>query len=170
MPSADDRDRLLAELRQARDDFSAAMAQADPELLTAPGLVGDWSARELVAHLAHWCDWGSTCMEAAAGGGLASVASDEWDVDAQNAEVARWAADRTMAEVLDREAAAYERFALRLSTLDPPLLAEEAPWGGTLETVVLENGAEHYAEHTAHVRDWFVADDADEPDDDAPAP
>ena len=32
----------------------AALADADPQLLTAPGLTGEWSARELIAHLGYW--------------------------------------------------------------------------------------------------------------------
>lgn len=147
--------RLLAELDAARAELSAALEDADPALLTAPGLLGEWSARELVAHLAHWDDWGSTCLAAASEGGLGALASDTWDVDVQNREVAREVASLSMSAVCDREASSYERFVQWLAALEPSVLDVAAPWGGTVETIVRENGADHYAEHSAHLRAWF---------------
>ena len=155
---------LRRDLDAAREDLSAALAGADPTLLTVPGLVGTWSARELVAHLAHWADWASTCLEAAVAGGLEGLASDNWDVDGQNADVADEVASLTMSAVRDREAASYERLVERLAGLDPALLGMPAPWGGTVEDIVIENGPGHYAEHAEHVRAWFSGD-ADEDDD-----
>jgi Mycothiol maleylpyruvate isomerase N-terminal domain len=163
----------LAELRrefaQTREELSAALANADPALLTAPGLVGEWSARELVAHLAHWNDWASRCLTAAVEGNLDGLVTDEWDVDAQNATVAREAAALTMSEVRGREAESYERLASLLAAVDPSVLAVETPWGGTIEATVIENGPGHYAEHARHVGDWFAGADADDDEDDAVA-
>lgn len=162
---------LLADADAARDEASAALGDADPTLLTAPGLIGEWSARELVAHLAHWDDWASTCLDAASRGTLAELASDSWDVDAQNAAVAEQVASLPMSAVRDGEAQSYQRFVDRLSALHPSLLDLAAPWGGTVETIVRENGPDHYAEHAAHLRAWFGADDeADGDDDHAAAP
>lgn len=157
---------LARELDAAREELSAALAAADPALLTTPGLVGDWSARELVAHLAHWDDWASTCLEALAADGLETLVTDEWDVDAQNADVAAEVASLTMSAVRDREAASFERFAGLLADLDASLLATPAPWGGTVESIVRENGSEHYAEHAEQIHAWFAAAAGDEDDDD----
>ena len=160
---------LRRELAQARDELSAALAAADPALLTAPGLVGEWSARELVAHLAHWNDWASTCLAAAADGQLGDLVTDTWDVDAQNAEVARDVASMPMSAIRDREADSYARLDERLSAFDPSLLEMPAPWGGTVEGIVIENGPAHYAEHVRHVRDWFAGADEDDEDEEPPA-
>ena len=168
--TVDRRTELRNELDAARDELSAALEAADPALHTVPGLVGEWSARELVAHLAHWADWASTCLDAAAANGsLEGVGSDDWDVDGQNAAVAAEVAGLPMSAVRDREAESYERLTERLASLDPALLAVPAPWGGTLDTIVVENGPGHYAEHAEHVRAWFAADAADAPDDDEDA-
>jgi hypothetical protein len=163
--SVDRLTELRRELDARREELSAALAAMDPALLTAPGLVGEWSARELVAHLAHWDDWASTCLAAAVEGRLEELVTDTWDVDAQNAEVARDAAPLPMSAVRDREAESYERLADRLSTLDPSVLAMPAPWGGTIESIVIENGPGHYAEHVRHVRDWFAGPDEEDNDD-----
>jgi hypothetical protein len=156
-----DRAGLVAELHAARDAFSAALEAVDPGLIDAPGLVGTWNARQLVAHLAHWDDWASACLDAVSGPGLQTIVTDEWDVDAQNAEVAARAAPRSFDAIRDEEAAAFERFSALLADLDPALLDREAPWGGSVGTIVRENGPDHYAEHTAHLRAWFGEDEGD---------
>jgi hypothetical protein len=160
-----DPDRLLAEMHESRDSFSAALEAIDPALYDAPGLVGDWNARQLVAHLAHWNDWGSTCLEAAAGEGLEGLVTGEWDVDAQNAEVAARAEARSFEDIRDEEATSFERFAVLLGETESGLLERAAPWGGTVETIVRENGPAHYAEHAAQLRSWFGTEDDTEDDD-----
>ena len=153
-----DRDALLDALHAAREAFSAALSEVDPALLDAPGLVGDWNARQLVAHLSHWNAWASTCLRAAGADGLGGIVTGEWDVDAQNAEVASRALLRSFREVRDEEAASFDEFAALLGGLDPALLERPAPWGGTVEAIVRENGPDHYAEHAAHLRAWFGVD------------
>jgi hypothetical protein len=158
-------DRLAAELSAARDEFSAALERVDAELLTTPGLAGDWSAREVVAHLAHWDRWATRCVEHPTTDGLASLVTGGWDVDAQNAEVAARAAGLSMEAVRDEEADAYAAFAAALAALgDDAGLDVAAPWGGTLEIVIRENGPDHYREHSDHLRAWFAADEEDEED------
>lgn len=156
---------LLAELDAARDAFSEALSGADAELLVAPGLVGDWSARELIAHLAHWDRWAATCLEHPSTDGLGSLMTGEWDVDAQNAEVAARASGMSLDRVRDDEAEAFAAFRERLAALDGSALDVEAPWGGTLETIVRENGPDHYRPHAEEVAAWFAVDD-EAPDDD----
>jgi hypothetical protein len=155
---------LVAELDATRDAFSDALAGADAQLLTAPGLVGDWSARELIAHLAHWDRWATTCLEHPSPDGLASLVTGEWDVDAQNAEVAAGAAGMSLDAVRDDEAEAFAAFRERLASLDDAALDVQAPWGGTLETVVRENGPDHYRPHAEEVAAWFGGGDDDTDD------
>lgn len=45
---------LIDELEAARSDLFAALDAVDPGSLTTPGLIGEWSGRELVAHLGYW--------------------------------------------------------------------------------------------------------------------
>lgn len=47
-------DRLVEELRAARGEFLAALDRLEPAALDRPELVGEWGARELVAHLGYW--------------------------------------------------------------------------------------------------------------------
>lgn len=159
---------LAAELAEAREAFSAALERMDPELLTTPGLVREWSAREVVAHLAHWDRWATRCLEHPTAEGLASLITGEWDVDGQNAEVVARAMGRQMNAVRDEEADAYAAFVTALEGLEADAALDVVtPWGGTLETIVRENGPDHYRRHAAGVLAWFSDEDETEPEGDS---
>src|SRR4051794_4163137 len=48
------RDELLAALEAARAKLDAALEGMSAEDLTAPGPVGDWSVKDLLAHITSW--------------------------------------------------------------------------------------------------------------------
>lgn len=153
---------LLADLQAARDEFMAALADVEPSLLTAPGLVGDWSARELLAHLGYWAGHAAEALHHAEMDRTADFGEDEFDVDERNAVVARVAAETELSVVRQREEAAFEALVLRLERADPAWLDEKVSFGDTLEQVILDDGPEHYREHTLDLRAWFTgAEDAD---------
>ena len=154
--SDDRRDALVNELQAARDAFVGAVADVDPDLFTAPGLVGDWSARDLVAHVAFWSDHGADALELAASGKGGDFDYDSSQTDAINEEVFAGSSTLTPMEAYEREQVAFERFRDVLSGLDPTLLDLELGNGDTVENVIRYDGPDHYAEHTDHLRAWFT--------------
>jgi hypothetical protein len=150
------RDALVAQLVAARDAFVGAVADVDPDLFTAPGLVGDWSARDLVAHVAFWSDHGAEAVELAASGEGGDFDYDSSQTDAINEEVFAGASTLTPMEAYEREQVAFERFRDDLAALDPALLELALGNGDTVEKVVRYDGPDHYAEHTEHIRAWFT--------------
>ena len=56
---------LLAELAAEHDAFVAALEAVDLELVTAPGVVEDWSVRDLVVHVAFWAEHASDALRLA---------------------------------------------------------------------------------------------------------
>jgi len=149
------RDKLVAELQDAREAFVGAVADVDPDLFTAPGLVGDWSARDLVAHVAFWSDHGADALELAASGKGGDFDYDSSQTDAINEEVFAGASTLTPMEAYEREQVAFERFRDDLAELDPALLEVTLGNGDTVEKVVRYDGPDHYAEHAEHIRAWF---------------
>ncbi len=158
---------ILDELRVERDAFFAALDDMDPALLTAPGLVGTWSAKELIAHLGYWAGHAAEAIHRAEQGVLHEFGSDDpdYDVDAVNDTVARVAAETELATVRLREEAAYGALVERLATADDAWLLDATGYRETLEQVLREDGPEHYREHAIDVRSWFTGGD-EEPDDD----
>ena len=47
-------DALIADLQRERDALFAMLDTVEPDSLTTPGLVGEWSGRDLIAHLGYW--------------------------------------------------------------------------------------------------------------------
>ncbi len=166
-PAPPSPDALAAELNEARDGFLAALGDVAPELLTTPGLVGDWSARELIAHLGYWVGHAAEALHYAADGRTDEFGESDLDVDERNAIVARIAAETDLRSVREREAAAFAAMLEALSASTARQLTERVAYGDTLEDVVRDDGADHYREHTLDIRSWFTGEDEDDDDDEA---
>lgn len=147
-----DGDRLVQELRDQRDAFFRALDAVAPASMTSAGLVGEWSARDLIAHLGYWAGHATEVIHAAEQGRIDEVGIGEPPVDEINATVARVARTTELATVRTREAASVEALVERLRLLDPTLLAERLPDGTTLEQAIREDGALHYREHGEDLR------------------
>jgi len=156
---------LVAELEAARDEFLAALDAVEPDLLLTPGLVGEWSARELIAHIGYWTGHAAEALHSAEQRRLADFGEDELDVDERNAIVARVAAETDLPTVRKREEAAYSAMLTRLQRVDPTLLDDKVSYGDSLERVIQDDGAEHYREHALDLRAWFNESEGGEEED-----
>lgn len=159
-------DSILAELDAARDDFLDALGDVDADLVTVPGVMDDWSVRDLVVHVAAWAEHASEALELATSGRGGEFAYSTGDTDAMNVRILEAARATSPSAALAREEAAFADLRSRVAELDPALLTLGLGNGDTVAEVIAYDGAEHYAEHTAHLRAWFAAED-DEPEDDA---
>ena len=154
---------LVDELMEARREFVAALADVDPALLEAPGLVGEWSAKELIAHLGYWAGHAAEAIHHAEQERLEEFGEDEMDVDERNAVVARVASDTDLRTVRQREEAAFDALTTRLKRIDPEWLQDRVQYGDTLEHVIRDDGADHYREHTLDLRAWFTGEQDKDP-------
>ena len=145
----EDVEALVDELSAARLDFLTALEAVDQ---TAPALVGDWSARELVAHLGYWAGHAVEVIHAVETGRAAEVGIDEPSVDERNETIARVARQTDLVTARKREAASVQALLDRLAGIDPALLSQFLPDGATLAQRIREDGSEHYREHTADLR------------------
>jgi hypothetical protein len=157
---------LLAELDAARDEFLDALGDVDAALATTPGIMEDWSVRDLVFHVAAWSKHATAALELAATGRGAAFAYSTADTDAMNEGFLAEGRAVSPAEALRREEEAFAAFRSGLAATDSTNLGLVLGNGDSLEAVIRYDGPHHYAEHTAHLRAWFGGgDDADEPDD-----
>jgi hypothetical protein len=151
---------LLDGLTAARDEFLAAVADIDPALRMTAGLVGDWSARDLLAHVGYWAGHAAESLHRAELGELHEFGRDELSVDDRNEVVTRVARETDFATVASREQGAYEAFVARLTAVDPESLDDRDADGDTLKEIIAFDGADHYREHTLDIRAWFDGRDA----------
>lgn len=145
-------DQLVDDLVAARGEFLAVLEAVEPSRRDVPKLVGDWSARELVAHLGYWVGHAVEVIHAVENGRVDEVGVGELTVDERNETVARVARQTDLATARKREAASVQALLERLAELDPALLAERLPDGASLEEGIREDGAVHYREHGDQLR------------------
>jgi Mycothiol maleylpyruvate isomerase N-terminal domain len=148
-------DELLAELESERGAFADLLETVDAELVTAPGVVDDWSVRDLVVHLAFWCEHATNAINLGVAGRGAEFAYASGDTDRMNADLLTESRRTSPAAAVDREARAYEAFAAAVAALDPTLLDLRLGNDDTVEAVIRYDGPDHYREHTEHLRAWF---------------
>jgi Mycothiol maleylpyruvate isomerase N-terminal domain len=161
-------EELARALDAARDDFAQAVDAVDIELVRAPGIVGDWSVRDLVVHVAFWCEHGSEALRLAAIGRGAEFDYDSAQTDRMNADLEAEARRTSPTAAAEREEAAYGAFRDAIAGLDPTLLSLRLGNGDTVEEVIRYDGPGHYAEHTAQIRAWFGTDGEDQEEDAEP--
>jgi hypothetical protein len=161
--------KLQRELEAARNELLAALDDVEPALLTAPGLVGDWSGGQLLGHLALWTEHAAAAVEHAAVGRLHEFGREPFDVDAMNAEQADRDVGTQVAALRQREQVAFERLTAALRGIDRGALEERAAYGDTLAEIVHDDGTDHFREHLADVRAWFGADAPEDEDGDEDA-
>ena len=158
-----DRERLLAELDAAHATFHEALEKVDLELATVPGVMEDWSVRDIVHHLARWCEHGSEAVDLAASDRGEEFSYSTTDTDAMNERFVAEGRQVSPQDALAMEERAFAGLRERVVGLDETLLNLRLGNDDTVGEVIVYDGPEHYAEHTAHLQAWFG--DADEDDD-----
>ena len=154
-------EHLLADLDAARDDFLDALANVDADLVTVPGVMDDWSVRDLVVHVAAWAEHAVHALDLAAAGRGTEFDYSTEQTDAMNEAILAEGRTTSPAAALAREEAAFTAFRDRVAALDVAVLDRPLGNGDSVADVIRYDGPEHYAEHTAHLRAWFE-DDSDE--------
>jgi len=154
---------LLGRLDTSRQDFLDALGAVDADLVTVPGVMEDWSVRDIVVHVAAWCEHAVSALDLAVAGRGDGFAYSTAETDAMNVHFLEEARRTSPSAALEREDVAFSAFRERVAALDPSLLGLRLGNGDTVEDVIRYDGADHYAEHTAHLRAWFGGDEDDDP-------
>jgi hypothetical protein len=126
--------RSSTSLQRERDAFFAMLDTVEPESMTTPGLVGEWSGRELIAHVGYWTGHATEVIHLSRSERIRMTTSGGQTVDEVNATVAadrrathRWRRSRSA------EAASVEALVSGSGHCDAALLREVLPDGATLE-------------------------------------
>ena len=107
------KNELLNWLQKQYEDWQALLDQIDPEHMDQPGLNGDWSMKDLVAHLTGWQPRLIGRIQAAQRG--EPEPSSPWPAHVQTEdEVNAWIyesnRDRTVREVLEESDRSFQQF------------------------------------------------------------
>jgi uncharacterized protein (TIGR03083 family) len=135
-------DGLLAQIEAEHADLSRLLAALSEEEAARPGRLGDWSAREIVAHL---IGWEAKCIEV-----LTALAEERTPERAPETD------PFNAASVQDREGATWAELraefdATNRTLLDLARALPEAAWQRRRTSLWLRaTTIEHYQEHRPH--------------------
>lgn len=153
--------RLAEILRTERIQWNALLAQVGPERMEIPGAAGDWSVKQLVAHLT-WYEGAIVegAEEALSTGTFKRRRPEGVSMDDMNARIASESQHRTVTEVLAEADSVFGRLLTLIEACpenllnDPGILGlpeDLVPWMG-----VANNSYAHYREHEPDLRAWLA--------------
>ena len=152
---------LLDEIRSARAEWEALLTQVDKDRLTQPGVEGDWSVRDIIAHVAAYEKW---TAEQIAGAHLPDAAELEqmgqegWnDLDRRNTMMHEQTRDLPLEEVLAQSEQAYLQLLSAVESLPEESLGQSQWWTGDdpLWKAIPAQCSEHYQQHAPSVLAWL---------------
>jgi hypothetical protein len=144
---------LLSAAEYQYKNFRTALEGLDARRLTEVWL-GDWSVKEIVAHISGWHRELAPALERMARGERPVPEGKSYeDVDAWNAKFAAAVKATSAREVLDDLERSHADF-MRAASAVPP---ERFLPGKTAWKIVDLNSAHHYKEHGDQIREWRAA-------------
>jgi len=141
------RDDLARRGREAHQQLEALLATMSEEQLTRPGVTGDWSVKD---HLAHLTWWGRRVITVLHGGAdpIDAMPGGEKTEDEINANVYAANRDRSLADIRADFEAAHHDMQQLIETLPDEALAAKEGW-------ISGNSDYHYNEHIAMFQAWL---------------
>jgi DinB superfamily len=153
--------RLAEILRTERVQWNALLAQVGPERMEIPGAAGDWSVKQLVAHLT-WYEGAIVegAEHALSTGTFKRRRPEGVSMDENNERIASESQYRPVTEVLAEADSVFGRLLPLIEACpenllnDPGILGlpeDMVPWMG-----VANNSYAHYREHELDLRAWLA--------------
>ena len=148
---------LLAVLRVGRAEWESLLIEVGEARMTQPGVAGEWSVKDIVAHVT-WFERemvGMLQAKALVGSHLWSLSQNE-----RNAVIFEQNWNRPLADVLAEARAVFEQLVAALAGVTdddlndparfPGMPAEWLPW-----KIIADNSYEHYSHHISSIRAWL---------------
>jgi uncharacterized protein (TIGR03083 family) len=138
--------------------LQAALDGLSEEQMHRPGVVGDWSVKDILAHITAWQSRLITAMFKAERGFAPEATDDDATVDQLNEKWYREMKDRPFEQVWDDLDSSYHQILKRLDswTDDKLFSARQFAWmqGAPFERYIAGDSYEHYAEHAVQIEAW----------------
>ena len=151
------REKLLKLVHDTWQEWQDVLCSVEPHYLTAPGVTGDWSAKDIVAHIT----WSENEMVGLLRERSLKVASPHWGLpwDERNRIVYEENRARPLDEVMEEANRVHAGLLPLLEGLAEEDLHDPARLGMPPEWVPWEilrgSTYQHYQEHTRDLRGWL---------------
>lgn len=153
-----DRDEILNALEDEREKFLEAIEGLPEEAMLEPGVVGEWSIKDIMAHISMWEAWLIRLLWQVAQGQEPTKLIPADQVDQVNATWHAQAKDRSLEQVMEDFRQTRKQTARRVLSFSERDLTDPQryPWaqGKALAEIIAMNTWAHEAEHTAQILAW----------------
>ena len=145
------REQLLKKIDKPWEALNEAYAGLNEAQLTQPGVTGDWSVIDILAHVSAWENEALTHLPQILGGRRPPKYADLYGgMDAFNALKAQESRARPLAEVLARVEETHRQLIAYLHTAPEEQLATETRFRRRIRLDTYS----HYPIHTQAIREW----------------
>ncbi|HTP10273.1 MAG TPA: ClbS/DfsB family four-helix bundle protein [Anaerolineae bacterium] len=153
--------QLLEVMRTARSNWEALLAEAGEARLTEPGVEGDWSVKDIIAHITYYETWAADNVFAFWRGEPRPVSEYKGlEMDERNARLYERIRSKSLAQAWQESQVSFQRSieaveGLRDDDLYDPKFTRvpDADW--TVFDLIEGDTFEHYNDHTISVRAWL---------------
>jgi len=143
---------ILDQIHATRQPLEEALAQLDATRMTEPGVNGEWSVKDVLAHVAWWEQLRAQSLRTGSDDVYMEGVDLNASTDQVNAQVFAANHDRPLAGVRADFDAAHRELLSAIEALSDDELASE----DTYEAIAWDT-FRHYPEHTAMLTDWIEA-------------
>ncbi|MCO5176439.1 MAG: ClbS/DfsB family four-helix bundle protein [Thermomicrobiales bacterium] len=165
MPELSSRADLLSTLQSLSNDIDQLASQVNPELAAQPNTFGDWSFKDVIAHLNSWRLLTAARLEAGVSGKepelpWPSHLDEDRDIDGLNRWLYESNQDKSLDEIMTDSRATFERSAAAISAMPEDALMQVGhfSWlsGYALGPAVVQGTWEHFhIDHEPEIRAWL---------------
>jgi hypothetical protein len=146
-----DRSQVLKKIDKAWRALLASYAGLSEAEMQAPGVVSDWSVKDIIAHVTTWNEEALKHLPTILAGQRPQKYSVAYGgIDAFNAMMLVQLREVPLSEVLERRDHIYRRLISYIQQVPEELLATETRFRRRLRFDTYR----HYAEHTRTITDW----------------
>jgi uncharacterized protein (TIGR03083 family) len=153
------KDDLLVILERERSAWNELLAHIDPQRMQEPGAAGQWSVKDLIAHIS-WYEWeiaGALRTRTLGGSALWEKSPEE-----RNQAIYEQHQGQSLEMVLADSRRAYHELLEAVAGLPEGALNDPGrmtSWPEALPPwrLLAENSYEHYRDHRAELEQWLAA-------------
>lgn len=154
--------KILELILEEREALETVLARMSQDQMLRPGVTGDWSTKDIIAHLAVWEGKTVQWLEESLRGETPDrpAPGESWDdIDGENEQFYAENRDRTLAEVLATFQDGQQRALEMVESMSEEDLLDphRFEWrkGDPMWHLVAANTWEHYREHRETIENWL---------------
>ncbi len=150
------KDELLAAIQKSRAELEAALAGLTDAQMVDPGVMGDWSVKDMLSHLTAWEAETVTLLAKTKLGKQPAAGHADKEIDELNAKWYKENKNRPLERVLADHAGVRKQMLRQLENYNDAELNEPRPWLKNRAVIewVKADTFEHEAEHLVSLREW----------------